>query len=184
MAIIALALGFALCPLLIGLIQNYGYANITPLAVIMIMIILSGALFFIFRSFMLRRFDKPIWIAFSAIYLALMIAALFLKGQGRGLNLDIRDFFGQWSDGSYNRAFLIGNCLAFVPYPLLLHFWGIKTKPWRAFLIFAAIESIQFVFSLGTFDVVDLICYIAGYLAGYVILIFCIKIGVQPAYNC
>ena len=101
----------------------------------------------------------------------------------RGINLDLRDFFDQWNGNSYSRNYLIGNFLAFVPYPLVLYFWGLKTKLWRAFLLFLGIEGLQYVLSVGAFDVYDLVPYVLGYLAGCLILLLYRKIGVQSAYN-
>ena len=183
MAVISLALGFFLGALLINLIQNYGFRDTTLLAIILMIFMCSCVLFYFFRSLVLKKFDRPMWIMFSVIYLAFMIAVLFLKGQGRGANFDVRHFFDQWNNGSYERSYLVGNCLAFAPYPLLLHFWGIKTRPWRAFLLFIAIEGLQYALSVGAFDVFDLASYIIGYLVGYIILIFFMKIGVQSAYS-
>jgi hypothetical protein len=183
MAVISLALGVVLSPLLVNLIQNYGFGDTTPLVTILMILMISCILFSVFRSFALKKYDKPMWIMFSVIYIAFMVVALFLKGQGRSVNFDVRHFFDQWNHGSYERAYLIGNCLAFVPYPLLLHFWGIKTKPWRAFLLFVAIEGLQFALSVGAFDVFDLASYIIGYSAGYIVLVLYVKTGVQSAYN-
>ena len=182
MVVISLAFGFFLGTLLINLIQNYGFRDTTPLVISMIFIC-SCSLFYFFRSLVLKKFDKPVWIIASVAYLAFMIAVLFLKGQGRGFNFDLRHFFDQWNNGSYERAYMIGNCLAFVPYPLLLHFWGIRTKPWRALILFLVIEGLQFVLILGAFDVFDLAAYIIGYLIGYIVLIIYMKIGVQSAYS-
>ena len=183
MAVLSLALAFFTGPALVGLIQNFGSAYFTPVMAIATILILSCAIFAVFRSLVFKKFDKPMWIIASLIYVVLMVAALFFKGQSQGVNFDLSQFFDQWNNGSYIRAYLVGNCLAFVPYPLLLHFWGVRTKPWRALLLFLAIESLQLALTRGAFDVYDLAAYLIGYLAGYVLLIVYLKIGVPAAFN-
>lgn len=183
MAIVSLIIGLLSCSTFSELVQLLGLGQSSYLTFFCVIFTIACILFFVFRSLVGRKFDNPVWIVASVLYVTFLIAVLFLKDHMRGINLDLRGFFDQWNGNSYNRNYLIGNFLAFVPYPLLLYFWGLKTKPWRAFLLFLGIEGLQYALSVGAFDVYDLVPYVLGYLAGCLILLLYRKTGVQSAYS-
>ncbi|HEY5466483.1 MAG TPA: VanZ family protein [Clostridia bacterium] len=181
MAIVSLIIGLLLCSTFSEFVLLLGLGQSSNLTFFCVIFTIACILFFVFRSLIGRKFDKPVWIVASVLYVTFLIAVLFLKDHMRGINLDLRGFFDQWN--GYNRNYLIGNFLAFIPYPLVLYFWGLKTKLWRAVILFLAIEGLQYVLSVGVFDVYDLVPYVLGYLTGCLILLLYRRIGVQSAYD-
>lgn len=103
------------------------------------------------------------FVFFYACYGLLLVYLLFFKSMGvRGVNWDLLSTFSQ--DLFLNPAILVFNLLLFLPLGLLFSF------SWKKLSLFVGaillVEACQFFFSLGFFDLGDILLNTSGFALG------------------
>lgn len=127
----------------------------------------------------LNRFWAPFFKVEAVAYFIVLLAVLFLKSQGvQEVNLNVGDVVEQVIE--YPSSVLL-NVALFVPLGGCL-FTRAKSIP-KAFvvaLVFVlAVEALQYAFSLGIADVVDVLLNMVGFALGYLIPSLCSQEGVH-----
>lgn len=100
------------------------------------------------------------------LYMIALLVFLLLKSPGiQGVNLS---FSGFWIDLQYSTFEVIMNVILFIPLGILLaNKLKLVSTVILSFLFIIAIESIQYIFKLGVFDVIDIATNFSGILIGY-----------------
>ena len=100
------------------------------------------------------------------LYMIALLVFLLLKSPGiQGVNLS---FSGFWIDLQYSTFEVIMNVILFIPLGILLaNKLKLVSTVILSFLLIIAIESIQYIFKLGVFDVIDIATNFSGILIGY-----------------
>lgn len=105
---------------------------------------------------------RHVWILISILYAVILFYLLFMKNVGdQGFNISLAVF---WQDFKQDHGReCLNNVLAFLPLPIV--FWGLNITPHFIYvaIAFIVIELAQFAFSLGAFDIGDLISYFIAY---------------------
>ncbi|HFI2446230.1 TPA: VanZ family protein [Streptococcus suis] len=164
---INLILSFLLCRWLFMTFLFYQFSNIfmtvdfwPALAAILLM---TGFCFTLFRLVYKPHISRLTLWFFYACYGLLLVYLLFFKSMGvRGVNLDLLSTFSQ--DLFLNPAILVFNLLLFLPLGLLFSF------SWKKLSLFVGaillVEACQFFFSLGFFDLSDILLNTSGFALG------------------
>ena len=126
-------------------------------------LLMTAFCFNIFRLIYRSKISRPTLYFFYCSYLLLFIYLLFFKSIGvKGFNWNLFSTFTQ--DLFLNPAVLVFNLLLFLPLGLLVPFsWKKLTLFIGAILI---IEVCQYTFSLGFFDLVDILLNTIGFVLG------------------
>ena len=135
------------------------YISIVLVQSIIIFIILLGIINNKLDSFS----KKLLWLQYFIILLFL----LFGRNIGfKGVELNILNSSKSWLSNSYNVVITIANLLMYMP--LSLNFTNKNPKQIIPVMLFLIIifESIQYMLSLGVFDVGDIILNIIGFIIG------------------
>ncbi|MFR4584852.1 hypothetical protein HF846_04915 [Clostridium cadaveris] len=135
------------------------YISIVLVQSIIIFIILLGIINNKLDSFS----KKLLWLQYFIILLFL----LFGRNIGfKGVELNILNSSKSWLSNSYNVVITIANLLMYMP--LSLNFTNKNPKKIIPVMLFLIIifESIQYMLSLGVFDVGDIILNIIGFIIG------------------
>ena len=135
------------------------YISIVLVQSIIIFIILLGIINNKLDSFS----KKLLWLQYFIILLFL----LFVRNIGfKGVELNILNSSKSWLSNSYNVVITIANLLMYMP--LSLNFTNKNPKKIIPVMLFLIIifESIQYMLSLGVFDVGDIILNIIGFIIG------------------
>ncbi|MBS7578219.1 MULTISPECIES: VanZ family protein [unclassified Enterococcus] len=100
------------------------------------------------------------------LYMAALLVFLLLKSPGvQGINLS---FTGFWIDLQYSTFEVIMNIVLFIPLGILLaNKLKLVSTILLSLLFILSIESIQYIFKLGVFDVIDIATNFSGILIGY-----------------
>lgn len=117
------------------------------------------------------RLKVSVLLVRSEIFLYLILAfciIMFKSNHVRGINLSLLDIANQFSEAPAN---LLLNVVLFIPLGCL--FKRLFSKNWQAFaaisLIVVLIESSQWLFSLGIFDIIDVFTNLLGFSLGYLL---------------
>ena len=89
-----------------------------------------------------------------------------MLGGLKGIELNIFNSFKDWFDDSYSLIVSIANILMFVP---MGFFFKDKNKKISIFIMLFCIitcEGIQYIFSLGFFDIGDIVLNLIGFIIG------------------
>ncbi|HFI0435981.1 TPA: VanZ family protein [Streptococcus suis] len=126
-------------------------------------LLMTGVCFTLFRLVYQPGIPRLTLLFFYGCYSFLLIHLLFFKSMGvRGVNWDLLSTFSQ--DLLLNPAILVFNLLLFLPLGLLFSF------SWEKFSLFVGaillVEACQFFFSLGFFDLGDILLNISGFALG------------------
>ncbi|MFH6737401.1 VanZ family protein [Streptococcus suis] len=124
---------------------------------------MTGVCFTLFRLVYKPRISRLTLCFFYACYGLLLVYLLFFKSMGvRGVNWDLLSTFSQ--DLFLNPAILVFNLLLFLPLGLLFSF------SWKKLSLFVGaillVEACQFFFSLGFFDLGDILLNTSGFSLG------------------
>lgn len=100
------------------------------------------------------------------LYMVALLVFLLLKSPGiQGVNLS---FAGFWIDLQYSTFEVVMNVILFIPLGILLaNKLKLRSTILLSLIFILAIESIQYLFKLGVFDVIDIATNFAGILIGY-----------------
>ncbi|HFD0794073.1 TPA: VanZ family protein [Streptococcus suis] len=160
---INLILSFLLCRWLFMTFLFYQFSNIfmtidfwPTLAAILLM---TGFCFTLFRLVYKPHISRLTLWFFYACYGLLLVYLLFFKSMGvRGVNWNLLSTFSQ--DLFLNPTILVFNLLLFLPLGLLFSF------SWKKLSLFVGaillVEACQFFFSLGFFDLGDILLNTSG----------------------
>ena len=137
----------------------FGEYWVTPTCIVIMTIFLCTFLY----QLITKRFEY-IWIkSFYSLYLVLLFYFLLLKSVGiRGLELNLFSFFSDIINGDSFIVFI--NILMFIPLGILFPLEKKNTIIILSFILL--IESIQFIFYLGIFDLGDVVANIIGCFIG------------------
>ncbi|HEL1757164.1 TPA: VanZ family protein [Streptococcus suis] len=165
--VISAILSFLFCRWLFMTFLFYQFSTIfmmidfwSTLAAILLM---TGFCFTLFRLVYKPHISRLTLWFFYACYGLLLVYLLFFKSMGvRGVNLDLLSTFSQ--DLFLNPAILVFNLLLFLPPGLLFSF------SWKNLSLFVGaillVEACQFFFSLGFFDLGDILLNTSGFALG------------------
>ncbi|MFM0683436.1 VanZ family protein [Streptococcus suis] len=126
-------------------------------------LLMTGVCFTLFRLVYKPGISRLTLLFFYGCYGFLLLYLLFFKGMGvRGVNWDLLSTFSQ--DLFLNPAILVFNLLLFLPLGLLFSF------SWKKLSLFVGaillVEAYQFFFSLGFFDLGDILLNTSGFALG------------------
>ncbi|HEM3454425.1 VanZ family protein [Streptococcus suis] len=126
-------------------------------------LLMTGVCFTLFRLVYQPGISRLTLLFFYGCYGFLLIYLLFFKSMGvRGVNWDLLSTFSQ--DLFLNPAILVFNLLLFLPLGLLFSF------SWKKLSLFVGaillVEACQFFFSLGFFDLGDILLNTSGFALG------------------
>ncbi|HJF20414.1 MAG TPA: VanZ family protein [Enterococcus columbae] len=129
------------------------------------------SLFFLYVQLLRKKFSPIYLYLFYSVYLFLLFIVLFGKARNyHSLSLVPWDFL-VWNRTTLTEAFL--NVIYFIPLGVLFSF---ATKWWEflviSFLVILGIETIQYVFSIGTFAVSDILLNLLGCCLGRLFFLF------------
>lgn len=154
-------------PLLLG--QSLGFLATNPFCIVIILTI--AAIVCATLAYQLMRNSISVVLCRTLIVLYLIAAplAIMLKSRGvQGINLNIMDIISQFMDSP---AVLLFNVLIFIPAGMIFH--GRYSHPARPYIVIVVVillmESCQYLFHLGVFDIVDILTNLAGFTIGYLI---------------
>lgn len=103
------------------------------------------------------------------VYFVLAFAVIMLKSRGvQGFNLNFLDIINQYLTSPFG---VIVNLIVFIPMGIIFHM-KLRSAPKSlllAFIIILICESLQYVFHLGIFDIVDIVVNVVGFGAGYLV---------------
>lgn len=136
----------------------------------------------------LKQYRALHWLLFIVYMIVLLYMVFFAEQFGRQVsdrvyayNLvpfqEIRRFLGMWRHERYHMAVLVnllGNMVVFMPFGYFVATLYQSGKHWYTsilytFLLSLTIETMQFVFRVGSFDVDDLILNVAGGFLGFLV---------------
>ncbi|HEL2300251.1 TPA: VanZ family protein [Streptococcus suis] len=126
-------------------------------------LLMTGVCFTLFRLVYKPGISRLTLLFFYGCYVFLLIYLLFFKSiDVRGVNWDLLSTFSQ--DLFLNPAILVFNLLLFLPLGLLFSF------SWKKLSLFVGaillVEACQFFFSLGFFDLGDILLNTSGFALG------------------
>ncbi|MCH1636798.1 VanZ family protein [Streptococcus suis] len=126
-------------------------------------LLMTGVCFTLFRLVYQPGISRLTLLFFYTCYGLLLVYLLFFKSMGvRGVNWDLLSTFSQ--DLFLNPAILVFNLLLFLPLGLLFSF------SWKKLSLFVGaillVEACQFFFSLGFFDLGDILLNTSGFALG------------------
>ncbi len=137
---------------------------------------------FLYLQIEFRHFSMVYLYLFYSVYLFLLFVVLFTKApEYHTFNGDLFDFL-VWDRGTLIEAFL--NLAYFIP---LGGLYGLRVN-WREFVLISlltitGIETIQYVFYIGTFSVSDILLNFLGCLVGYSSCLLIRKFLTKPAFK-
>ncbi|MDN5831132.1 MAG: VanZ family protein, partial [Tetragenococcus halophilus] len=143
-----------------NVMNRFGYTKET----LIVFVVLSC--WFLYLQIEFRHFSMLYLYLFYSVYLFLLFVVLFTKApEYHTFNGDLFDFL-VWDRGTLIEAFL--NLAYFIP---LGGLYGLRAN-WLEFILISlltitGIETIQYVFYIGTFSVSDILLNFLGCLVGY-----------------
>ncbi|GFK21311.1 VanZ family protein [Tetragenococcus halophilus] len=157
-----------------NVMSRFGYTKET----LIVFVVLSC--WFLYLQIEFRHFSRVYLYLFYSVYLFLLFVVLFTKApEYHTFNGDLFDFL-VWDRGTLIEAFL--NVAYFIP---LGGLYGLRAN-WREFILISlltitGIETIQYVFYIGTFSVSDILLNFLGCLVGYSSCLLIRKFLTKPA---
>lgn len=142
------------------MIERFAYTEVT------LMVFLFFSIWFFFLQWQYGKFSTIYVYLVYTVYLFLLFIVLFAKAQRyHSYSFDLFDFL-LWNKRILMEAFL--NVIYFLP---LGGLYGMKAKPWEfivlSLLTILGIETIQYVFYVGTFAISDILLNFIGCTIGY-----------------
>lgn len=159
-----------------NVMSRFGYTKET----LIVFVVLSC--WFLYLQIEFRHFSMVYLYLFYSVYLFLLFVVLFTKApEYHTFNGDLFDFL-VWDRGTLIEAFL--NLAYFIP---LGGLYGLRVN-WREFVLISlltitGIETIQYVFYIGTFSVSDILLNFLGCLVGYSSCLLIRKFLTKPAFK-
>lgn len=147
-------------------------------------IFLSIVLYFLVISISNKKVSKRQINIIAVLYIICIISVTFFKGMYgggvSGLNFNPLQIIRDFKLSSNTTLLIIGNVFAYVPIGIYIKYVSrIKNiKLYCYFILYCLIiESIQYIFKLGSFDINDIIMNSAGFIIGVIIYMNIIKIS-------
>jgi len=159
-----------------NVMSRFGYTKKT----LIVFVVLSC--WFLYLQIEFRHFSMVYLYLFYSVYLFLLFVVLFTKApEYHTFNGDLFDFL-VWDRGTLIEAFL--NLAYFIP---LGGLYGLRVN-WLEFILISlltitGIETIQYVFYIGTFSVSDILLNFLGCLVGYSSCLLIRKFLTKPAFK-
>ncbi|GAA5422110.1 VanZ family protein [Tetragenococcus halophilus] len=159
-----------------NVMNRFGYTKET----LIVFVVLSC--WFLYLQIEFRHFSMLYLYLFYSVYLFLLFVVLFTKApEYHTFNGDLFDFL-VWDRGTLIEAFL--NLAYFIP---LGGLYGLRAN-WLEFILISlltitGIETIQYVFYIGTFSVSDILLNFLGCLVGYSSCLLIRKFLTKPAFK-
>lgn len=148
--------------------------SIIPL---LILALVSAVVFAALLQVSFNRINTSFFAVCFAVYFAALLTVLFLKSQGiQEVNLNLEDVVQQ---AIFYPSSVLLNVILFIPLGAWLFTWQkSNTKAFFIALGFCvAVEAIQYVFSLGIADIVDIFLNMIGFAVGYLFCDLCSEFG-------
>lgn len=167
-ATIASVLSFALCLRVSATyFENSAVqlSNAQASGLVAVISIIVAVCVFLFIEQLRFGIYRHAWILITFLYAIILCYLLFMKNVGdQAFNISLAVFWQDFKQ-DYGRECL-NNVLAFLPLPIVL--WGLNITPQFIYvaIAFIMVELAQFTFSLGAFDIGDLISYFIAYSIG------------------
>lgn len=134
---------------------------------ISVILIQSIIIYILLKAIINNELNKSSIIMLSIQYFLILAFLLFGRTIGlKGIELNIFNSFKDWFDDSYSLIVSIANILMFVP---MGFFFKDKNKKISIFIMLFCIitcEGIQYIFSLGFFDIGDIVLNLIGFIIG------------------
>lgn len=159
-----------------NVMSRFGYTKETLIAFVVL------SCWFLYLQIEFRHFSMVYLYLFYSVYLFLLFVVLFTKApEYHTFNGDLFDFL-VWDRGTLIEAFL--NLAYFIP---LGGLYGLRVN-WLEFILISlltitGIETIQYVFYIGTFSVSDILLNFLGCLVGYSSCLLIRKFLTKPAFK-
>lgn len=156
----------------------YMYAHI-------ILIIVQGAFIYCcINQIINKRLDNfsvyLLWVS----YFTVLIFILFLRMNNlQGMNLNPLNIIDDISNSSLFYLTIVLNIIMIIPIGYLFKKFQLLKATLIATIFFIAIESIQYTFCVGVFDIIDIILYYIGFYIGYLLGEKIEKTLVRPLEN-
>lgn len=147
------------------------YAAVGPGIFAGTILVLSGVFFgaFIFQL-LAKRFEVVFAAAVGLLYLSSLWYVLFNRTPGtRGINLDITQFGAQFASTPLD---MMWNIAIFLPLGMVLQ--ALIKSMWKtaigAAVLALIVEGAQYIFSVGIFDILDIVLNVGGIMLGALII--------------
>lgn len=147
------------------------YAAVGPGIFAGTILVLSGVFFgaFIFQL-LAKRFEVVFAAAVGLLYLSSLWYVLFNRTPGtRGINLDITQFGAQFASTPLD---MMWNIVIFLPLGMVLQ--ALIKSMWKtaigAAVLALIVEGAQYIFSVGIFDILDIVLNVGGIMLGALII--------------
>lgn len=147
------------------------YAAVGPGIFAGTILVLSGVIFgaFIFQL-LAKRFEVVFAAAVGLLYLFSLWYVLFDRTPGtRGINLDITQFGAQFASTPLD---MMWNIAIFLPLGMVLQ--ALIKSMWKtaigAAVLALMVEGAQYIFSVGIFDILDIVLNVGGIMLGALII--------------
>ncbi|MGO5288074.1 VanZ family protein [Pseudoscardovia suis] len=147
------------------------YAAVGPGIFAGTILVLSGVIFgaFIFQL-LAKRFEVVFAAAVGLLYLFSLWYVLFDRTPGtRGINLDITQFGAQFASTPLD---MMWNIAIFLPLGMVLQ--ALIKSMWKtaigAAVLALIVEGAQYIFSVGIFDILDIVLNVGGIMLGALII--------------
>jgi hypothetical protein len=147
------------------------YAAVGPEIFAGTILVLSGVIFgaFIFQL-LAKRFEVVFAAAVGLLYLFSLWYVLFDRTPGtRGINLDITQFGAQFASTPLD---MMWNIAIFLPLGMVLQ--ALIKSMWKtaigAAVLALIVEGAQYIFSVGIFDILDIVLNVGGIMLGALII--------------
>ena len=130
-------------------------------------IIQSILIFIILNSIYNRKINRISIIAIGILYFIVLIFVLFIRTRGvQGYELNLISSMNSWTDNPHNIFVALMNGLLFLPFAYI--FKGVKVSEsiLIGVIVITLCEIIQYAFSLGIFDVGDIVLNSFGFILG------------------
>ncbi len=134
---------------------------------ISVIAIQSIVIYILLKAIIKNELDRSSKIMLFIQYIVILIFLLFGRNIGvKGIELNLLNSIKNWFDDSYSIIVSLANILMFIP---MGFFFKNKDKKKSIFIMLLCIfccESIQYIFSLGFFDIGDIILNLTGFTFG------------------
>ena len=123
--------------------------------------------FIILNSIYNRKINKVSIIAIGILYFIVLIFVLFIRKRGvQGYELNLMISASSWASNSHNMFIAFMNSLLFLPFAYIFRNIKISKGIISGIVIIILCEIAQYIFSLGIFDVGDIVLNSFGFILG------------------
>ena len=130
-------------------------------------IIQSILIFIILNSICTRKINKISIIAIGILYFIVLIFVLFIRTRGvQGYELNLITSMNSWTDNLHNMFIAFMNSLLFIPFAYIFKGAKVFKSILIGIIVITLCEIIQYAFSLGIFDVGDIVLNSFGFIFG------------------